>query len=214
MAESPLNIAHVSYLESRSIEIANEIAGYEVFELENLDEPTAPDLGEAEKIKMEEFLEIMRKLLVYVGHPILEKTPRDKSTPKFSCGSRKLGSLGHGRLKGEGKSFVVFQGSTAPQSSVLKNNAKKNTPSHTRRSDFIEKHKRTAEELQKANFLKVKDSNNKLFEFTRDCPFDSPSAAAQFISGLELNGRDAWKTAKGEKLGNLYEKGPKGKTKE
>ena len=41
-----------------------------------------------------------------------------------------------------------------------------------------------------------------------DCVFDSPSTAAQFVSGRSVNGYDAWKVEKKKSLGTyLKEKG-------
>ena len=65
----------------------------------------------------------------------------------------------------------------------------------------------------KANFKKI----NKAYAFREDCKivkdgivikectFDSPSTAAQFITGGSRNGYDAWKIEKGYSLGKYLE---------
>lgn len=47
--------------------------------------------------------------------------------------------------------------------------------------------------------------NEEFFELTQDYEFSSPSAAASFLIGSSVNGRDAWKTRLGQSLKHLQE---------
>lgn len=47
---------------------------------------------------------------------------------------------------------------------------------------------------------------NDQYEFTQDWEFTSPALAAAIVVGYSINGRTAWKNAKGESLKELEDK--------
>ena len=108
--DNNLTKAHVKYLESRCIEIAESL---QRFSLKNGKKSFLPSLSESDVAEMEEFLNKLRLLLTAVGYPILQeitsKEHVDISDPLFICKGK--GAVANGRMTNEG--FVVYKDSTA-----------------------------------------------------------------------------------------------------
>jgi hypothetical protein len=175
--DESLNKAHVKYLESRLLGLAQEA---QRVELDNGNAPQLPTLSEAETADTEAFLDEM--LLIY---PVLDVRAFEKITVTGDTASR-LHLKGAGGAIAEGKEtpegFVVFEGAIARLAS---------TPSmHTYMSNLREKL------VADGVLIPVVEG----LRFTRDYLFGSPSTAAAVVLGRNANGRMEWKDAGGRTL--------------
>jgi len=184
--DNNLTKAHVRYLESRCLTIANQIKR---FNLENSTEASLPTLSEADTAEMEEFLDNLKLLLSALGYPILQevvsKEQKNVSDPLFTCKGK--GAIATGRMTNDG--FVVYKDSTAT-SDISK--------------AVIERNQKVIEKLLANNYLE-KGSNN-LYVFTKDYVFNSPSAASDIILGNSTSGWKKWKAESGKTLETVYKK--------
>lgn len=182
--DNNLTKAHVKFLESRCLEIANVAKR---FEIKNGAESAIPSLPESDTADMEEFLENLKLLLSALGFPILQgiiaKETHDKTNPLFFCKGKKAEATG--RLTNEG--FVVYKGSTAT----------------TNISKAVsERNQRVLSKLIENNYLEKK--NNFLYVFIKDFVFKSPSASSDIILGNSTSGWKKWKTDGGVTLEEVY----------
>lgn len=182
--DNNLTKAHVKYLESRCLEIANMTKRYEI---ENGVESAIPNLSESDRADMDEFLENLKLLLSAVGYPILQsimaKETHDETNPIFFCKGK--GAEATGRLTSEG--FVVYKGSTA----TTKNS-----------TAVIDRNKRIIDKLLVKKYLGKKDTS--LYVFEKDYIFNSPSAASDIILGNSTSGWKKWKTKGDKTLEEVY----------
>ncbi len=178
-----LNKAHIEYLEHRLISIAKEAKRCK---LDNQNDPSAPSLSEAEQSDMEAFLDEMLLCFPVLGVSVFEK-------PELKPQQRQILILTNKGVKAKGyeseDGFVVMKGATCVMETV---------PSiHSYvidlRNDFMK------------NGLLVRHDDQYL-ELSQDFEFSSPSLAATFLLGANINGRDWWKTSKGVTLKQLQEK--------
>lgn len=183
--DNNLTKAHVKYLESRCLKIANATKR---FEIKNDAESAIPNLSESDIADMEEFLENLKLLLSALGFPILQsiisKETHDKINPLFICSGK--GAKATGRLISEG--FVVYKGSTATTKIV---------------NAVIERNQRIIKKLVKKKYLEKK---NNLYVFDKDYIFNSPSAASDLILGNSTSGWKKWKTTGNKTLEEIYKK--------
>src|SRR3972149_6117510 len=172
--DNNLTKAHVKYLESRCLSIANKAKR---FDLENGTESSLPSLSEADMSEMEEFLENLKLLLSALGYPILQevvaKEQKDASDPVFICKGKD--ALATGRMTNDG--FVVYQGSTATTNI---SNA------------VVDRNNKIIEKLLLNKYLEKRDDG--LYIFVKDYVFNSPSAASDIILGNSTSGWKKWKT--------------------
>jgi GIY-YIG catalytic domain. len=184
--DNNLTKAHVRYLESRCISIANEVKR---FDLKNGTESSLPSFSEADIAEMEEFLENLRLLLSALGYPILQeviaKEQKNISDPLFSCKGKS--AIATGRMTNDG--FVVYKDSTATTNI---SNA------------VIERNQKVIEKLLSNKYLEKK--GNDLYIFIKDYVFNSPSAASDIILGNSTSGWKKWKTENGKSLEEIYKK--------
>lgn len=184
--DNNLTKAHVKYLESRSLTLANKAKR---FNLENGVESSLPLLSEADTAEMEEFLENLKLLLSALGYPILQPiiSVEQKSTndPLFTCKGKGVSATG--RLINEG--FVVYKGSTAT------NNYSK---------AVAERNSKILGELLQTDYIGLNPDG--LYVFTKDYVFNSPSAASDIILGNSTSGWKKWKTTDGKTLEDVYRK--------
>jgi len=184
--DNNLTKAHVRYLESRCLLLANKAKR---FNLENGTESALPSLSEADIAEMEEFLENLKLLLSALGYPILQevaaKEQKNVSDPVFVCKGKD--ALASGRLANDG--FVVYQGSTATTNI---SNA------------VIDRNQKIIEKLLSNHYLEKKNDN--LYIFIKDYVFNSPSAASDIILGNSTSGWKKWKTESGKTLEEIYRK--------
>jgi len=184
-----LTKAHVRYLESRLIDIAN---GAQRSQVTNSTAPTPPRIPEPDVADMEFFLDQTLQTLPVLGFNFL--VPRrvvDRG------GTRDRDEDGNSRvqfiLRGNGAEahaveiggeFVVLKGSTA---------RRERTPGM--------KSYRTLHQRLTDSDLFAKSDNDELYELTDDTPFRSASAAAAVMLGRNANGRTEWKV---EGTGKTY----------
>ncbi len=181
--DANLNKAHIQYLEYKLLKLAKEAKRCK---LDNGNEPTAPSLSEAEQSYVETFLEEMLLCFPVLGITIFEK-------PEFRTRQQRILILKNKGVRAEGYEseggFVVRKDSTAVIETV---------PSiHTYVLPL-------RKELQSSGILVEKD--DQYFELTQDYEFSSPSLAATFLLGANINGRDWWKTKDGITLKQLQQK--------
>lgn len=182
--DNNLTKAHVRYLESRCLSIANKAKR---FDLENGTESSLPSLSEADMSEMEEFLENLKLLLSALGYPILQevvaKEQKNASDPIFICKGKD--ALATGRMTNDG--FVVYQGSTATTNI---SNA------------VIDRNQKIIEKLLLNKYLEKKDDS--LYIFVKDYVFNSPSAASDIVLGNSTSGWKKWKTKDDRTLEEVY----------
>lgn len=182
--DNNLTKAHVRYLESRCLSIANKAKRYD---LENGTESSLPSLSEADMSEMEEFLENLKLLLSALGYPILHEVvareQKDASDPVFICKGKD--ALATGRMTNDG--FVVYQGSTATTNI---SNA------------VIDRNQKIIEKLLLNKYLEKKGDN--LYIFVKDYVFNSPSTASDIVLGNSTSGWKKWKTKDDRTLEEVY----------
>jgi len=182
--DNNLTKAHVRYLESRCLSLASKAKR---FDLENGTESSLPSLPEADTAEMEEFLDNLKLLLSALGYPILQevvaKEQKNIADPIFMCKGKD--AYATGRMTNDG--FVVYQGSTATTNI---SNA------------VIERNQKLIDKLLVNKYLEKKD--DKLYVFTRDYVFNSPSAASDIILGNSTSGWKKWKTKDDKTLEEVY----------
>lgn len=182
--DNNLTKAHVKYLESRCLALANSAKRCE---LQNGADSSLPSLSEADIAEVEEFLSNLRLLLSALGYPILQEVismeQKDSSNPLLFCKGKEASATG--RMTNNG--FVVYKGSTATTSFS---------------SAVADRNTRHIEKLIKTGY--VEKISDKLYSFVKDYVFNSPSAASDIIMGNSTSGWEKWKTENGKTLKEVY----------
>lgn len=183
--DNNLTKAHVKYLESRCLSLANNAKRSNI---KNDSEPSLPSLPESDIAEMEEFLENLQILTSALGYPvfqkIISKEKQDSSNPLFVCAGKGVSATG--RLTNDG--FIVYKGSTA---------------SIERSKTAIDRdsHRGLVEKLVDTMYI---EQQKNAFLFIKDYVFNSPTAAAEIILGHPASGWERWKTEKGQTLKEFY----------
>ena len=177
-----LSKAHVRYLESRLISIAQQNLQ---IQLENRSQ-SSTKLSEADSAEMEGFLQRILQLLPVLGvyffsNPEL-MLQRGKDKPEVLNGAT-AGAMARGFRTDDG--FLILKGST-----VTKEARPSCSPSIIKHRDFLLKKGILAEE---GEFL----------VFTQDFETISPGMAGSIIAGGSMNGLVFWKDSKGKTLKEL-----------
>lgn len=178
--DNSLNKAHVKYLESCLIEMAQE-AKQSI--LDNQNASSAPNLTEAEKADLDNFLhEDILNIIPIIGLGIFQKAKeRNKTAVQLEAKQSALIAKGQEAPAG----FVVFKGSL-----MRKEEMPTIPPSVSSiRSDLI-------------NNGIVTDAGSH-FIFQRDFEFTSPSCAAGVVFGRSANGRTEWRDKTGKTLRDI-----------
>ena len=198
-AANMLNKAHVKYLESRLVEIAQQVKQRD---LENATVPALPSLSEAARANMESFLDYQLMTLPALRIDMfLEKASTGDATaleatssgeppsPLFELVNKKHGLFARAKIiDGE---FVVLKGSTA----------RLNWPGKgAGASTYATIH----EELRKAGVLAEQGAT---CIFTMNYAFRSTSAAAAVIQGHHISGPLSWKVAETGQTYKAWEAG-------
>lgn len=176
--DNNLTKAHIKYLESRCIEIANDNS---LCILQNTANSSKPNLPEHMKAEMEEFLENLVILLSSLGYLFLLKQLVKKSEPEeifyYSAKSAKA----VGTLVSAG--FAIFKNSTisGKMSKAVK-----------------ERNSRIISSLIESGHV-TKTTEN-LYKFEKNYVFNSPSAASDIVSGNSTNGWIVWKNKNNKTL--------------
>ena len=182
--DEALNKAHVRYLESRLLDLANQAKQAEI---DNSNAPQLPSLSEPERDDAEAFLEDM--LLIY---PVLGVLAFEQATPPSGASEsspllylKAEAAKGTGRDTSEG--FVVYRGAKVRL---------RTTPSIHR---FLL-------DLREALINEaVLVRNGEQLELGRDYRFNSPSTAAGVLLGRNTNGRIKWKDETGRTLKEIQD---------
>lgn len=176
-----LNKAHVQYIESRLVQLANQAKRCE---LDNDQIPKIRPLSEADSADAEGFLQNLLLCLPTVGISVFEKTeiPVSNNTDLY-LKAKGINASGADTPGG----FVVRAGSTAIK---------------TEASGLQEYLKQIRQTLFDKKIL-VEEGN--FFLFTQDYIFNSPSTAAGVLLGRSANGRTEWKDSKGISLKQIQE---------
>lgn len=173
--DNNLNKAHIKYLENHLYRIAKENKRYEVL---NATVPTESSISEMDRAEMDEFIDNMRLILGVLGHPVLK--PSATGTAPKRADNLYMFQKAKGRPTSDG--FAVLKGSA-----ISPNTLPSLSPSLVGKRDQL-----------------IKDGVvNDSLHFTQDWTFSSPSLAAACVAGYSINGRTAWKNAKGRSLKDM-----------
>ncbi len=197
--DTTLNKAHVQYLESQLISLAQVARRAD---LTNGNAPGAPFLSEADRADADAFLDDMLIIYPILGviafeaHSVPPPPPGElppvglPPRPRLYLNTR--GARAEGEDAAEG--FIVFAGSTARVQTV---------PSIKRHPYLIA----LREELLNTGVL-VSDAG--VLRFTQDYRFNSPSTAGGVLIGGAINGRTEWRDAEGRTLKAIQERALEG----
>lgn len=174
--DANLNKAHVQYIESRLIELAQRAKRCR---LDNGNAPQQPNLSDADRADAEAFLEDVLLLLPLVGANFFEEWKQKVQRDKLLF-IRGKGVEAKGYVHSEG--FVVKKGSGA---------VKEETRSIF---DFLT---RERQNLIEQGVL-VEDGDK--YKFSQDYIFKSPSTAAGVVLGRSASGPREWKDQQGRTL--------------
>lgn len=184
--DTTLNKAHVQYLESRLIELANKARRVEI---ENGNAPRMPFLSEADRADADAFLDDM--LLIYpvlgvTAFEVISEAKNETSPLRYDVLHLNIrGTQATGQDTPEG--FIVFAGSIG-------------------RADTVPSLSSGYEELRNRLFATgVFEVRDQMWILTQDYRFDAPSQAAAVLAGRTANGRVEWKDGQGRTLKQLQE---------
>ena len=181
-----LNKAHVQFLESQLIARAKAA---KQMPLENANTPTEPTLSEEDRAVMEVFLQNLLGMLPVLSIHAFEQSSSSAAKEKYPtlvCQGRGANATGYDTPQG----FVVRTGSFAAVDEVP--SLKEHFPNVCKlRADLLQ------------NGVLVPDG--KLYRFTQDYTFNSPSLAASLVMARSSNGRTDWRDATGKTLKELQE---------
>ncbi len=184
---TPLNKAHVKYLESRLYETADNAKRYKI---ENKQRPTPSPISEAEEAEMEEFIQYIHILLKVLGFNVLEAleivSDSDKENLNFLYIKTAKGADAKGIMTPEG--FLVFSGASIANETV--NSCPKSV---VEKRDYMIHNKEITQE-------------NETLTLNANYLFSSPSTAASVIMGRSANGLNEWKNTEGKSLKQLEDK--------
>ena len=184
-----LNKAHVRYLESRLLNLANAANQWSV---ENATSPIPPPLSEPDRADAEWFLQEMLVIFPLLGIDAFEIAAGQAR--EGAAGAEvsdeilyldERGARATGREVGDG--FVVFEGSRARSREVASIH------------DYMRDLRAQLCERQ------VLRPDSDALVFTQDYRFNSPSTAAGVLVGGAANGRIAWKDENGRMLKALQD---------
>jgi hypothetical protein len=189
-SDESLTKAHVKYLESRCVELANE-AKHFGYTLKNSAGSLTPHLPQADIPVMEEFVKNIGLLLGTVGYPLLQKLEAkmivDHEDPLFTIQNKDGTAKGTARMTNEG--FIVYRG-------LIING--RQSPKVSERNERL---------VAKLSAEGIIEKNGDGYIFVRDHIFTTPSAAGDLILGYSENGWMMWKTIDGRTLDELYRQG-------
>lgn len=181
----------ISYLENRFVNLASEVGRYSI---KNSIEPTLGNITEEKESELEEFIDYAKLVMGVLGHKIFipltkpqkcddDNSDSDQETVLYlKRKSKKSDRVIEAKCKQTAEGFVVLKGSTI---------------------EVIDSERIPASIKKRRQNADI-DSNNIL---QKDELFNSPSYAAAFVIGGNVNGLKSWKTADGISLKELESKG-------
>jgi hypothetical protein len=177
-----LNKAHIRYLESRLVGLANQAKTWTV---ENGNVPQPSNLSEPDIAEAEGFLREMLVIYPVLGVDAFD-VPRKKVTGELTYKIEGPDTAGEGREEHDG--FVVLEGALGR----IEEMASYHKSLSAMRSSLLDE-----------GVLLAIDGRLRL---TQDYKFSSPSTAAAVLLGRNANGRIEWKTEAGKTLKEIQEK--------
>lgn len=186
---TPLNKAHVQFLESRLITLADEAKRSS---LENKTMEAEPNLSEADRAEMVVFLDHLLGMIPVLGINAFEQ-PKRRNNDNTQDDTLYVDAKG---IKASGyespQGMIVIKGSSAVLQEI---------PSAEKYARGIVE---LRSELKERGVLIINEQGNAL-TFAQDYSFNSPSAASGVILGGATNGRLDWKDKQGRTLKALQE---------
>ena len=181
----------ISYLEYKLWSLANEAKRYTM-------DNSKPiyDTNHFSKIRKEKLDEIFVQKAITItsvlGYDFFEKTPsNDEQRYKdFPTLSLKKGQIVATAKQIDVKEFWVLEGSQLKEIKISEKD-----------KDSTKKSKEKWDRIRKEDYSDYIDM--KKMELKKDILFYSPTAAADFILGYHVNGKNFWKTAEGKTLNDL-----------
>ncbi len=179
-ASNSLHKAHVQFLESRLVEIAESVGHTP---LENHTRPARPSISEADISNMEGFLAVLNMVLPAIRVDMFMQKKRGKPEQKpiknptlraeFELHAKKASFSAKAIVAGG--EFIVLAGSGSQK-------------------EWIGKHITNYQKLQAELIANgVITPKGTIGEFSENYAFSSPSAAAAVVLGRSANGRTEWK---------------------
>ncbi|MBI2276734.1 MAG: GIY-YIG nuclease family protein [Dechloromonas sp.] len=198
-----LTKAHVRYLESRLVALADSAGRYEI---ENSASPQLPSLPRADRDAMEEFIGGIQTLLGVLGHRVLEPLV-DRSTAPSAL-ERACAPLSVVEPQTE---QTPAQQATPASSQTFQLRVSNLIATAVRTDEGLvvlanSEAATTAQGSLSGGYRALRDrlistgvliENGVKLQFSRDQLFRSPSQAAAVVVGYSINGRDSWKTPTG-----------------
>ena len=178
-SDNLLDKADVRYLEHLAIAVSHEAKRYSIDE--NKTKPGAPNLSEHKQATIEEFFGDIKMLASFIGCSIFE-VAEQKSSHLFYLKQRGCNAKGGYDENG----FTVFEGS------IIAKNVVPSFRWNKKREQVI-------------NEVVSIDANDN-FVLESSYTFSSPSTAAGFCTGGNLNGWIEWKDKNGHTLDEVYRK--------
>ncbi len=180
-SSNTMSNAHVQYLEYRAIDDAIKAGKYDL--PLNKQIPQQPHLTLEMKSDADKFYEDIKFLVNFVDCDIFYKSVKKESEIIFHCCAKDANA--RGMYDVANKRFVVFKDSVIEPTTV---NSFHNP---ARRNEWIEKY--------------VATQNGSLV-LKKECFFNTPSQASEYVLGRPSNGWVDWKTADGTKtFADIYE---------
>jgi len=181
--DSNLNKAHVQYIESELVKLAESAGRAEV---DNTYKPQPPSLSEADLADAEAFLADILLCLPVIGLNVFEKATASGKDSQDLILMRGKSIVARGQEHPEG--FLVRAGAQAVKKEAP------SIPSHLSNLRL---------ELLKRGIF---EESGDVYILKKDYTFSSPSTAAGVILGRAVNGRTEWKDAEGRTLKEIQEK--------
>ena len=167
---------HVKYLEWLCHQRIEKVGR---FQLDNKGEPTCPHISEALKADLADYFDTIRILTSTLGFPFLEDIEAPSKERLLHCNGKDAEAKGKYLEDG----LVVYKGSTA---NLEEAPASKGTWVAKLRRSLVEN--------------KTLVQSDKVYIFTKNHIFNSPSAAAVTVLGRYANGWKEWKFENGKTL--------------
>lgn len=196
--DANLTKAHARYLESRLIQIAQQVHRVE---LDNNTHPEPILLPEADVADMEYFVDQLQIVLPVLGVDILRGARSNKQSalepvgdsiisPVFVLERKKWGIKARAQqFDGE---FTVLAGSVAAKEVKVSDNYSRST------ANAYAAYRALQEKLVASGVL---EPSGNLMTFTQNTVFSSPSTAGAIVVGGSCNGRVAWVSEAGQSFG-------------
>ncbi|MDR3391407.1 MAG: GIY-YIG nuclease family protein [Sulfuriferula sp.] len=198
-----LTKAHVRYLESRLVSLANSAGRYAI---ENSASPQLPSLPRADRDAMEEFIGGIQTLLGVLGHrvlePLVERTPapsthEEVSSPQPTIQTESEQPTSLAMTPSQSQTFqlrvsnLIATAVRTDEGLVILANSE---AASAVQNSLSVGYRALRERLISSGVL---IENGAKLKFVRDQLFRSPSQAAAIVVGYSINGRDNWRTPNG-----------------